>query len=112
MGVVPVDVPRISAELVADARATLGEGPVWDDREQCVWWVDILGESIHRTDQLTGQDDVIPVGQMVGALGLRQRGGLVLAVRDGFVSVDPGSGRIDRVAHVEADRPSARMNDG
>ena len=112
MSVLPVDVPRLAAELVADARTTLGEGPVWDDREQCVWWVDILGESIHRTDPVTGQDDVIPVGQMVGALGLRQRGGLVAAVRDGFVSVDPGSGRIARVADVEADRPSARMNDG
>jgi sugar lactone lactonase YvrE len=112
MSVSPVDVPRITAELVADARTTLGEGPVWDDRERCVWWVDILGESIHRTDPLTGQDDVIPVGQMVGALGLRERGGLVVAVRDGFVAVDPASGRIERLAEVEADRPSSRMNDG
>ena len=112
MKVLPVDVPRITAELVTDARATLGEGPVWDDREQCVWWVDILGESIHRTDPGTGQDDLIHVGQMVGSLGLRQRGGLVAAVRDGFVAVDPGSGRIERVADVEADRPSNRMNDG
>jgi sugar lactone lactonase YvrE len=112
LSAVPVDVPRIPAELVADARTSLGEGPVWDDREQCVWWVDILGESIHRTEPLTGRDDVIPVGQMVGALGLRQRGGLVVAVRDGFVSVDPASGRIGRMADVEADRPSARMNDG
>jgi sugar lactone lactonase YvrE len=112
MKVLPVDVPRITAEPVTDARATLGEGPVWDDREQCVWWVDILGESIHRTDPGTGQDDLIHVGQMVGALGLRQRGGLVAAVRDGFVAVDTGSGRIERLADVEADRPSNRMNDG
>jgi sugar lactone lactonase YvrE len=112
MSVVPVGVPRISAELVADARATLGEGPVWDDREQCVWWVDILGESIHRTDPLTGQDDTISVGQMVGTVGLRERGGLVAAVRDGFIAVDPASGRIERLAEVEADRPSTRMNDG
>jgi sugar lactone lactonase YvrE len=112
MKVLPVDVPRITAELVADARTNLGEGPVWDDREQCVWWVDILGESIHRTDPVTGQDDTILVGQMVGALGLRQRGGLVAAVRDGFVAIDPSSGRIERVADVEADRPRTRMNDG
>src|SRR5436309_11392639 len=105
MSVSPVDVPRIGAELVIDARTTLGEGPVWDDRDGCVWWVDILGESIHRTDPVTGQDDVIAVGQMVGALGLRQRGGLVVAVRDGFVGVDPASGRIERLADVEADRP-------
>jgi sugar lactone lactonase YvrE len=110
--VVPVDVPRVTAELVADARTTLGEGPVWDDREQCVWWVDILGESIHRTDPVTGTDDTIPVGQMIGALALRERGGLVAAVRDGFIAIDTASGRIDRLADVEADRPSSRMNDG
>jgi sugar lactone lactonase YvrE len=108
----PADIPRITAELVADVRATLGEGPVWDDREQCIWWVDILGESIHRTDPLTGHDDVVPVGQMVGALGLRQNGGLVVAARDGFIAIDPASGRIERLADVEADRPSSRMNDG
>jgi sugar lactone lactonase YvrE len=112
MKVPPFDVPRISAELVADARTMLGEGPIWDDREQCVWWVDILGESLHRTDPVTGQDDVIPVGQMVGALGLRDRGGLVAASRDGFVGIDAASGRIERLADVEADRPSSRMNDG
>ena len=33
-------------------------------------------------------------------------------MRDGFVAVDPASGRIEPVADVEADRPSTRMNDG
>src|SRR5919198_2880134 len=112
MSVLPVDVPRISAELVTDARAMLGEGPVWDDRERCVWWVDIMGESIHRTDPVNGQDEVIPVGRMVGALGLRERGGLVAAVRDGFVAIDVATGRIERLADVEADLGSSRMNDG
>lgn len=104
MSVLPVDVPRIAADLVADARTTWGEGPVWDDRERCVWWVDILGESIPRTDPVTGQEEMIAVGRMVGALGLRQRGGLVAAVRDRSVADDAGSGRIERVA--AGDKPN------
>ena len=28
----------------------LGEGPLWSDREQALYWVDILGHTVH-TDQ-------------------------------------------------------------
>ena len=35
----------ISAELLVDAHTTLGEGPVWDDGERCLWWVDIMGKT-------------------------------------------------------------------
>jgi len=43
-------VPSLAAELVVDARATLGEGPVWDAQEGCLWWVDIRAKrSIGRT---------------------------------------------------------------
>ena len=36
----------------------------------------------------------------------------LLAVRDGFARLDPDSGRVRRIADVEADRPDLRMNDG
>ena len=41
-------------ELVVDARAEVGEGPVWDDRTRRLYWVDILGSVVHVTDPLTG----------------------------------------------------------
>ena len=103
---------RIQADLLVDAHADLGEGPVWDDRERCLWWVDIMGEAIHRTDPASGRDDIVPVGQLVGAVVLRASGGLVAAVQDGFVAVDPDSGRVERLAPVEAADPTTRMNDG
>ncbi len=77
-----------------------------------MWWVDILGETVHRTDPDTGREDVLPIGRMPGALGLRDSGGLVAAVRDGFGTLDPASGRFEIVAPVEADEPTQRMNDG
>jgi sugar lactone lactonase YvrE len=108
----PASVPRLEAELFVDAHAALGEGPVWDDRENCLWWVDILGEAIHRTDPSSRRDEVVPIGQYVGAVALRASGGLVAAVRDGFVAVDPASGRLDLLAPVEVHDPATRMNDG
>jgi sugar lactone lactonase YvrE len=108
----PAGVPRLQAELLIDAHAALGEGPVWDERERCLWWVDIMGEALHRSDPASGRDEIVPVGQLVGAVVLRASGGLVAAVRDGFVAVDPASGRIDLLAPVEADDPTTRMNDG
>ena len=42
------------AELFVDARARLGEGPVWDARVDRLVWVDIEGMAIHSTDPGTG----------------------------------------------------------
>ena len=99
-------------ELVLDARARLGEGPVWDDESGELVWVDILEGIVHRTTPATGRDVTLQVGRTVGAVGLRQGGGLVLATDDGFYLQDPGATTIRRIAPVEADDPLTRMNDG
>ncbi len=41
---------------------------------------------------------MIAIGRMVGALGLREGGGLVAEVRDRSVAVNAASGHIERVA--------------
>jgi sugar lactone lactonase YvrE len=95
---------------VLDARATLGEGPLWDDRDGVLWWVDVPAGRLHRLHPASGRDEGIEIGQPVGAVGLRAAGGLVLAVRDGFALLVGGELRM--LAEVEADRPDQRMNDG
>lgn len=99
-------------ELVLDARAYLGEGPVWDDATGELVWVDILAGIVHRTAPSTGRDVAVEVGRSVGAVGLRRSGGLVLATDDGFRLLDPGATTTRRIAAVEADDPLTRMNDG
>jgi sugar lactone lactonase YvrE len=105
-------VDTIAAELFLDAHATLGEGPVWDGTERCLWWVDILEGVVHRTAIDTAADERFPVGQYVGAVGLRAQGGLIAAVRDGFATFDPRTGRLDLVADLQDDGRTLRMNDG
>ena len=99
-------------ECVLDAKAALGEGPVWDPDAGCLYFVDIERGLVHRYDPDTQASRSHQVDAMVGAVALTVSGDLLLAVRDGFARLDPDSGRVRRIACVEADRPDLRMNDG
>jgi sugar lactone lactonase YvrE len=100
-------------DLALDARAQLAEGPLWDEHERVLWWVDIMRGHVHRFDPATGDDRVLDVGQPVGAVALREDpGSLVLAVRDGFATLDVASGAVAPLADVEKDEAGNRMNDG
>lgn len=103
---------EVRAELVLDARAQIGEGPVWLVDEGRLCWVDILGRTLHFFDPLTGDDVVREIDHNVGAVVPRHGGGLVLAVDDGFAALDPASGMVTPLAAVEEDDSITRMNDG
>jgi sugar lactone lactonase YvrE len=101
-----------TVELALPARAELGEGACWDVRSQTLHWVDILKGRVHAYAPATGACRTVSVGQPVGAAALREAGGLVLALRDGFATLDPATGALSWIARVEDDRPGQRMNDG
>jgi sugar lactone lactonase YvrE len=102
---------RWSAELVLDAHADLGEGPLWDARTGELLWVDIMAGLVHRFDPASGTNRTFDAGQPVSAVVPRTIGGYALAVRDGF-AVTSDRGGVILVAAVEADRRETRMNDG
>ena len=97
---------------VGSIRTELGEGPLWDGARQCLWFVDIMAGHVHRYDPASGRDRVYDVGQPVGAVACAARGDLVCAVRDGFVRLDVDTRAVTPLAHVEANNPRTRMNDG
>jgi sugar lactone lactonase YvrE len=99
-------------ECVLDAKAELGEGPVWDPVAACLYFVDITAGLVHRYDPETRSSRALPACTMVGAVALSVAGDLLLAVRDGFIRLDPATGLTRRIADIEADRPDRRMNDG
>ncbi len=100
------------ATLLLDAKATLGEGPIWDTRENVLWWIDINECRLHRFDPATKHNASYDIGQRVGTVVPRASGGLMLAVQNGFASYDPATQRLEIVADPEAHLPQNRFNDG
>lgn len=100
------------AELVVNAKADHGEGPVWDVRTGTLYWVDLTGKKLHATDAASGADQVLELGDLVCAVAPRATGGLVAALNKQIVMLNPETGATEPVAMLETDRPANRSNDG
>jgi len=101
---------ELTADLVLDAHATLGEGPVWDADAGVLWWVDIEGRRIHRFDPARRADTAFETASMVGAVAIRASAGLMAALADGVWTVDPDSGAAELFVDL-GEPPEVRSND-
>lgn len=95
-------------DVVIEAGAVLGEGPVWVD--DALWWVDIEGHRVHRTDPRTGEDTVATMDGPIGFVIPRTTGGWVAGMGDGISIASPEGTQNHRIA-VEAADIDSRMND-
>lgn len=99
-------------EVVAELSAQVGEGPLWDAGAQVLWTVDIPAKALHRLDVGHGSTSRFDVGLMVGALALRESGGLVLAAQGGFYAWEEQTQATVLLAPVDAGEATRRLNDG
>ena len=107
----------IRIECILACENHLGEGPVWDEEEGRIYWVDGTGPRVGKPaiwwlDPKTGEVKNWWLEKDIGALALRQGGGAVLALSDGFYSFDFETGQTELIAEIEADQPRTRLNDG
>ncbi|WEX75547.1 SMP-30/gluconolactonase/LRE family protein [Sinorhizobium numidicum] len=102
----------LTFECVLDLRCEVAESPVYDDRRNCLFFVDIGRRAIHRADLSGGNHVEWIVEDGACSLGLAQSGRLILAQRERVVLFDPESGVVVReVAMIEPERPDTRLND-
>jgi D-xylonolactonase len=102
--------PRL---VTTSTRSILGEGPVWDDRTQTLYWVDIERGQLHHCRADGSNEGSIPVGQRLGCVALRRSepgfiAGLERAVA--FITLNPLT--IEPLTTVDPHLLSNRCNDG
>jgi D-xylonolactonase len=72
-------------ELIADARALVGEGALWDVRGRVLYWTDIRGGRFFRYDPSGRDHREVHRGVNVGGMRLNRPGGLALGTWEGVL---------------------------
>jgi sugar lactone lactonase YvrE len=96
----------MNVELIFDAKATLGEGPAWDEKTQTLYWVDILQKKIY-----TGTELLAELDDFIGCLAPRKNGNLILGKRASFADFDPDTSQQTVLATL-SEPATNRVNDG
>lgn len=99
-------------ENCCDVETRLGEGPVWDERRQCLWLVDILAPAVlsWAPDKRRLKRYAMP--DLVSSVSLTKGPRLLVTLRKDIAYFDPATERLDRLVTPEPDRPMNRLNDG
>jgi sugar lactone lactonase YvrE len=65
-------------EVVADYGDLCGEGPLWDDQKQILYWTDIDGKKFYRFLWSEGRHELVHDGFQVNGCCMQQSGGFVV----------------------------------
>ena len=108
---------RFTIECVVDCQNHLGEGPLWDQAQHCLYWVDSTGRrvgkpALWRYDPSSGDLRNWHLDHDVGAIALRENGGAVLALNDGLYVFDWDTNKLELITHITGDTQRGRLNDG
>lgn len=99
-------------------RDVLGECPLWDERTQRLWWVDIRAPALRCMRRRSSDDEAggdirsWPLPEMVGSIALVDDGRLLLALSSSLMLFDPASGEQETIASPHFTNPDHRFNDG
>ncbi len=99
------------AKTLLETQCTLGEGAIWNDRQQVLHFVDILGEQVYTYDPVSGLYEHAPTWSKVGTVVPVEGGGLLLATHAGIATLEPETGVFEWLANPLRD-PAIRFNDG
>ncbi|MGI6689444.1 MAG: SMP-30/gluconolactonase/LRE family protein [Christensenellales bacterium] len=101
---------KITCKPILNLHHNLGECPVWDEREEALYWIDGLGCRwfCKKDEKILEHETQSPIGSMV----LTVEGGIIAALQDGIYKIDPHTGAQTLFANPEVGQKNNRFNDG
>lgn len=102
----------VIVEKVLPIKAKLGEGAIWDYKNNRLLWVDIEGHMLYVYEPEQNINKGIDVGQRIGTVVPYTTDEVIVALEDGIYTLSLATGDKVKVADPEAHISTNRFNDG
>jgi L-arabinonolactonase len=103
---------RIRVELYSQQTDVLGEGPLWSQREQALYWLDIGSKKLFRRAPGDMAADSWVLGEYPGCLAELTSSAIAIAMGDGVHRFDLSSSAVELLHAAPPRRAGTRFNDG
>lgn len=100
MNIQRVDAPRCKG----------GEQPIWDTAEQAIYYIDNVGQKIHRYDPGSATSRTWEMPTVITSFALREAGGAIVTLRSGIQNLNLEDGSLELV-HPLPGPPFCMFND-
>lgn len=100
-----------TAHLLIDSRCSLGEGPIWHDGRNQLFWFDIENRTLFAATEEGEQQGEWHFDEIVAAAAIVDDDHLILAAETGLKRFTIESGALEHLVDIERDVPANRTND-
>lgn len=98
-----------AVEPIVNYHCTLGENPLWNERDQALYWADIDNGKLYRYYPATGKHECFYSGEVVGGFTFQQDDSLLLFEKNRIARLLPDGRR--EVLRENIDSGMSRFND-
>ncbi len=102
----------MEAQLIYDAKAELGEGPLWLPSTHELLWVDINKGEVHSLNTISLQDTIIYKGHRTSCVVMVSEEELMIADTDELILFNRMSNTSTLFLQLDFNVPNVRFNDG
>jgi sugar lactone lactonase YvrE len=102
----------MTIECILTTHEELPEGPIWSVEENVLYWLScVKNPSINRFNPKTGKNTFVKVSQIITSMVLREDGGMLVTVEDGYAFTDFANGKLN-IIHNPYPEKDVIFNDG
>lgn len=99
-------------EVVNAGSDIVGEGPVWCEENNSLYWIDILGKKLYRKDFNTEEVITYDLPSFIGCFAIGTDDQVYLMLEDGLYSLDEQTRKMTFISVPKDHKKSHRFNDG